>query len=169
MTKTELQFQAKSFVMRKRLNRRIKIFLKKKLLGDGTIEYRLRKNSYEGKTAPDFSVKTIDGKTINSADLKGKVIVLNFWFISCAGCIAEMPKLNEFVEKHKSNENIVFIALTFEAENQVSKFLQKKIFDYQIVADARQTLGDFTFQGYPKNIVIGKSGEIVYWRSTIWA
>src|SRR5215211_5803875 len=54
-----------------------------KTLGDGTIEFHLQKIPQEGALAPQFSVKTLDGKTLTSADLKGKVVVLSFWFIGC--------------------------------------------------------------------------------------
>src|SRR5688572_31025946 len=51
---------------------------------DGTVEFRLQKVPQEGMAAPNVSVKTIDGKTLSLAELRGKVVVLNFWFIGCA-------------------------------------------------------------------------------------
>ena len=45
-----------------------------------------------------FKVKTIGGKRLTLAELQGKVVVINFWFIGCAPCISEMPALNKLVD-----------------------------------------------------------------------
>ena len=49
----------------------------------GRVEFRLQKIPQEGMKAPNFSVRMLDGKTVSLADLKGKVVVLSFWFIGC--------------------------------------------------------------------------------------
>src|SRR5688572_27232831 len=53
-----------------------------------------------GLKFPDFSLTSIDGKQFQLSELKGKVIMLNFWFIACAPCVAEMPLLNQLVEEY---------------------------------------------------------------------
>ena len=55
-------------------------------LADGSTEFWLQKIPQEGMTAPVVSVKTIDGKSLRLSDLRGKVVVLNFWFIGCPVC-----------------------------------------------------------------------------------
>ena len=140
-----------------------------KKLDDGRIEFRLQKVPQEGMQAPNFSVRTLDGKAVSLDSLKGKVIVLNFWFIGCPACLDLEPKLNVFKSKFVESESVVFIAMTADAESGVRKYLAKNPFDYTQVADAGDAMKSFAFSGYPKNIVIGKGGEIVYWRSTIKA
>jgi len=68
-------------------------------LPDGSTEFRLQKIPQEGMSAPAFLVKTIDGRTMSLDSLKGKVVVLNFWFIGCAICRAHKPKLNDLKAK----------------------------------------------------------------------
>jgi len=140
-----------------------------KKLDDGTTEFRLQKVPQEGMLAPDFSVKTIDGKTLSLADLRGRVVVVSFWFIGCASCRAIKPKLNDFAAKFADSRDVVFVAMTADPTNAVKKYLAKERFDYLQVADAHLVMKRFVFNGFPKNIVIGKTGEIVYWRSTIHA
>ena len=140
-----------------------------KVLDDGTKEFRLQKVAQEGVVAPPFTVHTIDGKTISSTDLRGKVVVLNFWFIGCAVCRAMKPKLNDFKAKFAGDPDAVFIAMTGDPENDVEKFLKKERSDYIQAAGALSSMSKFAFSGYPKNIVIDKQGKIVYWRSTIHA
>lgn len=140
-----------------------------KTADDGTVEFRLQKIPQEGMSAPEFSASKLDGKLVRFTDLKGKVIVLNFWFIGCPVCFSEMPKLNALAAKFAGNKDVAFIAMTADPADSVKKFLAREKFDYQPIADAKAALDMFGFSGYPKNIVIGKDGKIVYWRSTVRA
>ena len=139
-----------------------------KILEDGTKEFRLQKVPQEGMSSPAFSVRTIDGKAISSADLRGKVVVLNFWFIGCEACRAMEPKLNE-VKSRFAGSDVVFLAMTTDSKEALEKYLARVRFDYLQAADAKATMSQFSFRGFPKNIVIDKQGTIVYWRSTIHA
>jgi len=140
-----------------------------KFLEDGTKEFRLQKVAQEGMSAPPVSVRTIDGRSIALADLRGKVVVLNFWFIGCAVCRAMKPQLNEFKKRFAGNDDIVFLSMTEDPKSDVEKVLKKEPFDYLNAADARVAMSQFSFRGFPKNIVIDRQGKIVYWRSTIKA
>ena len=135
---------------------------------DGRKEFRLQKVPQEGMAAPDVSVKTIDGKTLRLGELRGKVVVLNFWFIGCAVCRAQKPQLDAFKARF-SGSDVVFLAMTEDPESEVEKFLKKVPSDYLQAADAREAMSKFSFRGFPKNLVIDKHGKIVYWRSSIKA
>ncbi len=138
-------------------------------LPDGTKEFRLQKVAQEGMVAPAVTVRTLDGESIALADLKGKVVVLNFWFIGCAVCRALKPQLNEFKKRFAGSDEIVFLAMTEDPERAVEEFLKKEPSDYLNAANAKASMSQFSFRGFPKNIVIDKQGRIVYWRSTIKA
>ena len=138
-------------------------------LEDGTVEFRLQKIPQEGMTAPVFSVRDLAGESITASALGGKVLVLNFWFIGCATCRAEMQHLNRLKEKFEGDERLEFIAMTADPASSVKSFLERNEFTYRQVADAQQALDSFAFSGYPRNIVISKTGEIVYWRTTVKA
>src|SRR5215207_9073862 len=101
-----------------------------KTLGDGTIEFHLQKIPQEGATAPQFTVKTLDGETLTSTDLKGKVVVLSFWFIGCPACMEMEPHLNAFRAKFAGNSDVVFLAMTSDPAASVRKYLAKEKFDY---------------------------------------
>ena len=139
-----------------------------KTLDDGTKEFRLQKIPQEGMSAPAFTVRTLDGRTVSLSDLRGKVVVLNFWFIGCPACFAMEPKLNNFKARFAESD-VIFLAMTTDPKDQLERYLKKERFDYMQVADARAAMIPFAFRGFPKNIVIDKQGKIVYWRSTIKA
>lgn len=138
-------------------------------LEDGTTEFRLQKVPQEGMKAPDVVFQTVDGRRIAMSELRGKVVVLNFWFIGCPVCLAYKPKLNELKASFAGQENVVFLAATADTASDVRKFLANERFDYIQAVDADASLKQFVFSGYPKNIVVSKTGEIVYWRSTVAA
>jgi len=139
-----------------------------KILDDGTKEFRLQKIPQEGMQAPAFTVRTLDGRTLSLADLRGKVVVLSFWFIGCPACFAMEPKLNDFKARFAESD-VVFLAMTSDRKDALEKYLKKERFDYLQAADAKDAMAHFAFRGFPKNIVIDKRGTIVYWRSTIHA
>ena len=140
-----------------------------KNLPDGNKEFQLQKIPQEGMAAPAFSAKTLDGERVDLASLKGKVVVLNFWFIGCPSCRAHQPKLNELKAKFAGRGDVVFLAITADPAGDVKKYLSKERFDYPQVTDGNEVIKAFRVAVYPKNIVINKNGEMVYWRSTIAA
>jgi len=139
-----------------------------KILDDGTKEFRLQKIPQEGMPAPAFSVRTLDGQTLSLTELRGKVVVLNFWFIGCPACLSMEPKLNEFKARFAGSD-VVFLAMTTDSKDALEKYLKKERFDYFQAADAGGAMAQFAFRGFPKNIVIDKQGKIVYWRTTVKA
>lgn len=79
--------------------------------------------------APDFKAATINGDTIELKKLRGKVVVINFWFIGCAPCIAEIPALNKLAEEYES-EDVVFIAFSENTKKAIlDEFLPKYTFN----------------------------------------
>ena len=139
------------------------------VLDDGTIEFRVINPRQEGTVAPIFDVPDINAKWLNTAELKGKVIVLNFWFIGCLGCMTEIPKLSAFADKFKGNDDIVFLAIANNTPQELRQFLARQRFNYRHIGQGASLVKLFDFTGYPKNVVIGRDGKIIYWRSVIHA
>ncbi|WP_259068600.1 peroxiredoxin family protein [Mucilaginibacter sp. X4EP1] len=109
--------------------------------------------------APDFKLTGLSGKTWTLADLKGKTIVLNFWFTSCVPCLEEMPKLNEVEKKYASN-NIVFFAFALEDNGTLKNFLKTHTFNYTIFSQTKETGKAYHVSNYPTSMVIDPSGII---------
>ncbi|MFD3001576.1 redoxin domain-containing protein [Pontibacter toksunensis] len=110
------------------------------------------------KPAPAFTATDLSGKTYALEQLKGKTVVLNFWFIGCKPCIMEMPHLNEVVQKYKQ-EDVVFLAFALDQEEELRKFLAKTPFNYNIVPDANRISRDaYGVNAFPTSLVIDKDG-----------
>lgn len=80
--------------------------------------------STKAKPALPFTVKALDGKTYDIAKLKGKAVVLNFWFIGCPPCRQEIPGLNTLVKEY-AKKDVVFLALALDDEKSLNDFLKK--------------------------------------------
>ncbi|WP_345952655.1 redoxin domain-containing protein [Mucilaginibacter sp. PAMB04168] len=86
-----------------------------------------RPGALDGITAPNFSGQTLDGTNFHLADLKGKVVVLNFWFIACAPCRMEVTPLNEVV-KQFAGKDVLFMSIARDPEPDLVKHLRGAIF-----------------------------------------
>jgi peroxiredoxin len=113
------------------------------------------------KQAPNFEVKTIDGKMLKLSDLKGKVVVLNFWFIGCAPCRVEMPGLNKLAEEFNTGD-VIFIGFALDEAEALRKFLKEIPFKYQIVAESSAVAAQYGASVFPTHVLINKQGQIEF-------
>lgn len=116
-------------------------------------------SSLMNKPIKKFSFKDIDQKNWNSEKLKGKIVVMNFWFTSCKPCILEMPHLNKLVEENMNNP-VVFIAPAPEDDTQIRRFLKKYSFEYIIIPSSLGYITDMKIENFPTHLVIDKKGII---------
>ncbi len=122
----------------------------------------LRKRAYAilGKTpANAFSVTSLDGKKLDLVALKGRVVVLNFWFIGCGPCRAEMPGLNQLV-KEFNGKDVVFVAFASDEEKELRDFLKNRPFDYQIIPQASDVETNYQVSVWPTHIIIDREGNV---------
>lgn len=115
-----------------------------------------------GNKAPNFIAKTTDGKTIELNNLKGNVVVINFWFIACRPCVAEIPGLNDIAEKYKTDK-IQFIGITSDSKVDLDKFYKTKVkFNFKTIPNNKNIYNNiFMLQsGFPTTILIDKEGII---------
>ena len=109
-----------------------------------------------GSDAADLDM---NGKTYSLSSLKGKVVVINFWFVECKPCVIEMPELNEIVEKYKSEE-VVFLAFAMNEKPKIESFLKKHTFDYTILPDSGTVIRDYKIKSYPAHIILDQNSKI---------
>jgi thiol-disulfide isomerase/thioredoxin len=113
---------------------------------------------YFGKQFPTFLFTTMNDERINSGD--GKVVLFNFWSITCAPCISEMPYLNRLVDSLGS-ASFEYIAATPDTYSEVKKFLIRHSFNYKIVTNASWLTDQIGVRNYPTNMIIDTSGKVV--------
>ena len=83
-----------------------------------------------GKPAPDFTLKSLDGKDLNLAQYRGKVVLVNFWATWCDPCRIEIPWLIEMQQQYSAKGfTVIGIAMDDEGKSVVAPFVEKEKFD----------------------------------------
>ncbi|MBS1665208.1 MAG: TlpA family protein disulfide reductase [Bacteroidetes bacterium] len=111
--------------------------------------------------APSWTASDLNGTDCSLSSLKGKVVVINFWFTSCAPCIQEMPHLNNLVASYK-NKDVVFIAFSFNDPANIQSFLKKQPYNYRHVASSKDINSLYHIQSWPTSFVIDRNGIVKY-------
>lgn len=114
--------------------------------------------------APDLTLETMNGQTLNLAEQQGKVILVNFWATWCAPCRREIPDLVELYSELQSEGLIIVgIAVDQEGAKVVEPYVKKQKINYPIVLDPDQSTESHfdAMYGLPTTYVINPKGKIV--------
>ena len=126
------------------------------------------------EVSPDFSFVTLDGHRILSSDLKGKVVVLDFWSSDCNPCRKSMPQLEEFYQRYKNNPKVAFYVVNsgWEPIESAKAFATSRrssflffswgtTYDLPFAYDsASVTLTAFRFDANPSTVIIDAKSRI---------
>lgn len=117
----------------------------------------------EGQQAPDFEVQMFDGTTVKLADLKGKVVLLNFWATWCPPCRAELARVEKDIIERFKGQPFVFLPVSRgEAKDKVAAFRQKMGYSFPMGLDTDSKIYNAYAQTYiPRNFLIDKHGKVV--------
>ena len=113
-----------------------------------------------GRDAPDFTATTFGGQTVKLADLKGDVIILNFWATWCAPCREELPLLEAYF---KTYSKYGFQVLAVATQDLVPEKQLRPLAEHLRMPLVKRMNGPYRDVGaVPTNYVIDRSGKIVY-------
>jgi thiol-disulfide isomerase/thioredoxin len=117
----------------------------------------------QGQTAPDFSLASLDGKTLKLSDFRGKAVLLNFWATWCEPCKIEMPWFVELQKKYgPQGLQIVGVAMDDSGNKEIADFAKKMNVNYPIVI-GKESVGD-QYGGIPylpSTFYIDRDGKVV--------
>ena len=115
-----------------------------------------------GDKVPAIEMISFDGQTYNTADLAGKVIVLNFWASWCKPCEQEAAELEMASQYFKDSDQVVFLGLAWtDTEPNSLAYLQKFGITYPNGPDLRTTVSQmFRIRGVPETYIIGPDGRL---------
>jgi thiol-disulfide isomerase/thioredoxin len=113
--------------------------------------------------APDFSLESLDGKTVRLSDLRGKAVLLNFWATWCGPCKIEMPWFVE-LQNHYGSQGlqIIGVAMDDASKEDIGKFAKDLGVNYPILI-GKESVGD-QYGGVPalpESFLIGRDGKVV--------
>ena len=117
----------------------------------------------DGQKAPAFEVEMFDGSTVKLADLKGKVVLLNFWATWCPPCRAELARVEkDIIEKFKGQEFVFLPVSRGEKRETVASFREKMGYTFPMGLDTDgRVYAEYAQTYIPRNFLIDKQGNVV--------
>ena len=117
-----------------------------------------------GAAAPAFTAERLDGGSLSLASLRGKVVLLNFWGVSCPPCRVEMPEL-QAMHRRLAGRGLVVLGVTEmnPAPEEARRFLAEIGATYPVVLDPGERLGAlYRIEAHPTTFVIDARGTITF-------
>jgi peroxiredoxin len=109
----------------------------------------------------DFSLVDLTGNSWHLRDLKGKVVLVNFWATWCPPCRKEMPDLQALYDKYK-DQGFLVLSISDEETAKVSPFIAERKITYPVLLDPGRKVKDaFVVEGIPKSFVYDRAGKLV--------
>ena len=116
-----------------------------------------------GDNVPEFVVEMFDGQKIDIKDLKGKIVLINFWATWCPPCQEELKRVQKEIVDRFKGKDFVFLAISREeTKEQVKKFRERNGYTFPMGLDPeRRIYSKFATATIPRNFIIDKKGKIV--------
>lgn len=135
-------------------------------LPDGSEEVQLitveeHAKRLETQRLPNFQFTDLNGNTYTRDLLKGKVVVLSFWFTASLLCTEEIAALDNLVQKYNANDNLVWIAPALDKTVDLSRYLKRAEWNYNFVADQEHLAIQLGILTYPTHLIINEKGKII--------
>lgn len=120
----------------------------------------------KGEVAPDFSLTTFSGEEIRTADLAGKVIVINFWASWCKPCEQEAADLEAAWQQYKPSGEVVFLGVDYvDTETEALAYLDKFNITYPNGPDLGTRISQaYRIRGVPETFFVDRNGKLVHFQ-----
>jgi thiol-disulfide isomerase/thioredoxin len=119
--------------------------------------------SLAGKAAPDFSLKTLDDRTVKLSDQKGSVVVLDFWATWCGPCRLSLPHIQELsVDKDRAAKGLVVWAVNAREDAAwIQPYMASNKFTFTVPRDVTgAVLQSYQVEGIPTTVIVGRDGTV---------
>ncbi|RCU42485.1 TlpA family protein disulfide reductase [Chryseobacterium lacus] len=141
-----------------------KTWVMRQIISTGIMNAKVEKKEVisSSKTpAENFMVMDNSGNTINTSDLKGKVVFMNFWASWCPPCRAEFPSIQKFYERYKDNPGVIFLTVNLDEDPGLGEaYLKKEQFTVPFLVPAGNIPSAYFSGSLPTTVVLDKNGGI---------
>jgi peroxiredoxin len=115
----------------------------------------------QGRQHANFTLTDLQGKSWSLRELRGKVVLVNFWATWCPPCRKEMPDLEALYNRFKG-DGLVVLAISDEDAATVRPFIAERQVTYPILLDPGRKVNDlFQVEGIPKTFIYDREGKLV--------
>lgn len=117
----------------------------------------------KGTKAPDWTLPSGNGKHISLKELKGKIVLLDFWGTWCVPCLKAMPEIQMIHDEFKDKQvEIIGVSVETDAKADPAGYVKRKGYTYTIVLDGHKITKDYKVVQFPTIYIIDKKGKIIY-------
>ena len=114
-----------------------------------------------GKRAPDFTLSTVDGKSLTLSNFRGKVVMVHFWQRACPACVREMPMIQSVFPKLPAEKVAILAVNAKEDEATVKSFKERWNLTFPILLDSQgKVMGDYKVDNIPVTFLLNSQGII---------
>lgn len=116
-----------------------------------------------GSTAPDFELKTPEGKTVSLRSLRGNVVVLDFWATWCGPCKLAMPGVQKLQDRYKDKPvKVIGISCWERKTADPDQYMKDKGYTYGLLLGGNEVADLYKLDGLPTFYVINSAGKVMY-------
>ncbi|MFY0689276.1 MAG: TlpA family protein disulfide reductase [Cyclobacteriaceae bacterium] len=116
--------------------------------------------------APEFSIVDKAGSLVSNESTEGKIVLLDFWFISCPPCWVKFPELQRVYDMYKTDDRIEIYAVNRpmkrDKPNELYASIEDKKYTFPVLKGSDELMKTFNIDYYPTVLIINKDGQIVF-------
>ena len=114
-----------------------------------------------GDTAPDFALESLQGETLRLSDMRGQVVMINFWAVWCGYCRIELPAMQAVYQVYQDEGFVVLAVDVQESKDVVKAFVEDAGLTFPILLDQRAKVTSmYRIRGLPTSIFVDPNGVI---------
>lgn len=114
----------------------------------------------KGNTAPDFTLTDLEGNQVTLSDLRGQVVMINFWATWCGFCRVELPVIQSVYETHRDSGFVVLAIDVQESAKLVGAFVEDMGMTFPVLLDSGEVTYLYDVRGLPMSFFIDQNGVI---------
>ncbi len=115
-----------------------------------------------GTPAPYFEGESIDGRTISFSDYRGKIVLLDWWYVGCKPCIKSMRDIQLIQDKLGKDAFVILGMNPISKARAIKRFIRKYNYNHTVLMPESKIKDAYKIRAYPSIYIIGKNGRIIY-------
>lgn len=121
--------------------------------------------NYTLPVMPNFEYATIDGRSGSIEKLRGKIVVLDFWFIGCHGCALEHKSLNDFGLLFRGDDRVAFLSISLNDKTTLENYLKRSPLAADVIYNANEICKSVGVTTFPTHIILDQNGKTLLWEA----
>lgn len=124
----------------------------------------VKKKRVDPKPAPKWTLTDLNGKSVSLADLKGHIVVMDFWATWCGPCKSSFPGMQQAVDAYADDPKVTFVFVSVGEEKEtVQDYIDESGYRFHVLLDKdKKVAKDYGVRGIPAKIVIGPKGRLLF-------